>query len=136
MPAYNKSFPWMSYYGNYRFFEKRMQSHDKVLNLENVGDGLYEIILIDGRTLKIFICECYSYGMAEYYESVEKLGHLDAVIINSIWCGYTMEAKFHCREQNVGLFDIGGFMAALNRTNYWDYLTEQEKEYLKKKGSF
>lgn len=124
----------MSYYGNYRFFEDRMQSHSKVFSLQNISDGLYDITLIDGRVLKTFICECYSYGMAEYYESEEKLGSLDAVIINSNWCGYTMDTKLHCRKQNVGLFDIGGFMAALNITNYWDYLTEQESEYLKDRG--
>lgn len=134
MPAHNKSFPWMSYYGNYKFFEDRMQSHRKVSNVQNADDGLYEVRLIDGRILKVFICECYSFGMAEYYETVEKLGDIDAVIINSNWCGYTMDAKRHGREHNVGLFDIGAFMAALNINNYWEYLTKQEKEYLKKKG--
>lgn len=108
MPAHNDTFPWMSYYENYRFFESRMQSHSKVSSVLNIGDGLYEITINDGRKLKTFICECYSYGMAEHHESVEKLGHLDAVIINSNWCGYTMDAKLHCQKQNVGLFDISG----------------------------
>lgn len=130
MPAFNDSFPWMSYYGHYRFFEDRMQSHSKVANLRKTDEGLYEIHLIDGRTLVVFICECYSFGLAEYYESVDKLGDLNAVIINSSWCGYTMDAKIHCRENNVGLYDIKGFMAALSVKNYWEYLTEQEREYI------
>ena len=133
MPAHNESFPWMSYYGNYSFFEDRMRSHGKIVDLQNIADGLYVINLIDGRTLKVFICECYSYGMAEYYESVEELGDLNVVVINSIWCGYSMDVKRHCLEQNVGLFDINGFMAALNQRNYWEYLTPQEKEYFDKK---
>ena len=134
MSAYNDSFPWMSYYGDYKFFEDRMRSHGKVMDVRNTGDGLYEIDLTDGRTLKVFICECYSYGMAEYYESVNKLGDLNAVVINSNWCGYTMDAKLHCRDHNVGLFDIRGFMAALNLRSYWEYLTEEEKKYFEKKG--
>lgn len=124
----------MSYYRNYKFFEDRMRSHSKVVDVRNVDAGLYEIALIDGRTLRVFICECYSFGLAEYFESVEKLGALDAVIINSNWCGYTMEAKLHCRASSVGLFDIGGFMSALNLRNHWEYLTKQEKEYLEKNG--
>jgi hypothetical protein len=111
-----------------------MRSHSKVADVRNVGAGLYEIALIDGRTLRVFICECYSFGLAEYFESVEKLDALDAVIINSNWCGYTMEAKLHCRASSVGLFDIGGFMSALNLRNHWEYLTKQEKEYLEKNG--
>lgn len=133
MPAHNESFPWMSYYGNYSFFEDRMRSHGKIVDLQNIADGLYVINLIDGRTLKVFICDCYSYGMAEYYESVEELGELNVVVINSIWCGYSKDVKRHCLEQNVGLFDINGFMAALNQRNYWEYLTPQEKEYFDKK---
>lgn len=134
MPAHNESFPWMSYYGNYKFFEERMQAHSKVSSILNTGAGLYEIDLIDGRTLKAFICECYSYGVAEYYETVENLGDLNAVVINSNWCGYSMEAKQHCRERSVGLFDIGGFMSALNMKNLWEYLAEDEKQYFKNKG--
>ena len=133
MSAHNDSFPWMSYYGNYRFFEDRMRSHSRVTGVRNIGDGLYEINLTDGRRLIVFICDCYSYGIAEYYESVEKLGDLNAVVINSNWCGYTMDAKLRCREHKVGLFDIRGFMASLSLSNYWEYLTEEENKYLKKK---
>jgi len=132
MPAHNDSFPWMSYYGNYTFFEGCMRSHNKVANIQNIGEGLYEIDHADGRTLIVFICECYSFGMAEHFESVENLGDLNAVIINSNWCGYTMEAKLFCRDNGVGLFDIKGFMAALNIYDYWNYLTKEEKERTQK----
>lgn len=136
MTAHNKSFPWMSYYRHYRFFESRMKSHNKVSSLIDIGGGLYEVTLIDGRVLRVFICECYSYGVAEYYESVENLGELNVVVINSNWCGYGMDAKLHCQEQNVGLFDISGFMAALNIHNYWEYLTKQERKDLENTGRF
>ena len=134
MPAHNETFPWMSYYKNYNFFEGAILSHDKVSSVLNIGDGLYEITLVDGRNIKTFICECYAYGIAEYYETVENIGPLDAVIINSNWCGYGMDAKLHCKEEKVGLFDIGGFMAALNIKNYWEYLTNDEREHLKRAG--
>ena len=132
MPAHNDSFPWMSYYGNYRFFEDCMSTHSKVSNVRNTGDGLYDIGLKDGRTLTVFVCECYSYGIAEYQESVEKLGPLNAVVINSNWCGYSMDVKLSCQEREVGVFDIKGFMAALNRHDFWNYLTKDEKELLKR----
>jgi len=116
----------MSHYGEYQFFEERMRNHNKVSKLKNIQGGLYEILLKNGKTLKIFICECYSYGVAEYEETVQNLGPLDAIIINSNWCGYSSEAKSYCRERLVGLFDIREFMAALNLTRYWEYPTENE----------
>jgi hypothetical protein len=134
MPAHNKDFPWMSYYGNYKFFEEKIRSHSKVCALHNIGDGYYEINLSEERVIRVFICECYSFGMAEYIESVEKLGKIQVIIINSNWCGYAAEAKRYCREHGVGLFTIGEFMAALNMDKFWEYLTKQETEYFIKNG--
>ncbi|MDT3230136.1 MULTISPECIES: hypothetical protein [Pseudomonas] len=124
MAAQNKNFPWMSHYEEYGFFEDRMRGHNKVSSLKNIQGGLYDLSLTNGKILKIFICECYSYGVAEYQETIQKLGQLDAIIINSNWCGYSPEAKIYCRERSVGLFKIREFMAALNLTRYWEYLTE------------
>ena len=45
MPAHNENFPWMSYYGNYNFFEKRMSEHSKVGAVKKVSPSLYHIEL-------------------------------------------------------------------------------------------
>jgi hypothetical protein len=134
MTAQNNEFPWMSYYGHYKFFEDRMLSHDKVYDIQKTGEGIYELRLGEEKVIRVFICECYSFGLAEYYETVDKLGKIQAVIINSNWCGYAAEAKRFCREHGVGLFSIGEFMAALNMKNYWEYLTKEEREYFKEQG--
>lgn len=134
MSAHSETFPWPSYYGHYNFFEARMNQHDKVVSLEARGGGLYDLTRTQGDTLHVFICECYAFGVAEYMEVVENLGHIDVVIINSAWCGYTPDAKFHCREANVGLFKIVELMRALYRDDYWRYLTDDQKEYYKKQG--
>lgn len=134
MPAHNEDYPWMSYYGNYNFFEEKMRNHTKVENIRKVNPSFYKIKLTSGRVIKTFICECYSFGIAEYVESCQNLGKLDAVIINSIWCSYSLEVKRHCRDEHVGVYDITGFMAAIQMESYWQYLTEYEKEKFKEKG--
>ncbi|WP_193188394.1 hypothetical protein [Nisaea sediminum] len=134
MGAHSDNFPWPSHYGNYNFFEERLSNHSKVASLRSQGDGIYQLTLKRGETLRVFICECYAFGIAEYMETIEQIGKLNAVIINSAWCGYSPDAKRFCRESRVGLFTIGEFMAALNRPRYWDYLTDDEKEYFKKQG--
>lgn len=134
MPAHNDNFPWMSYYGNYKFFEQRMNEHSKVNSCQQLDAGLYSIELNIGKTLKVFICECYSFGTAEYVESCENYGSLDAVIISSNWCGYSLELKRDCMAAQVGIFDIGGFMAAINKRDYWTYLTDYEKDKFREYG--
>ena len=134
MAAHNKEFPWMSYYRNYNFFEQRMHEHSKVDLIENIAPGLYSIRLHGGRELKVFICECYSFDVAEYIETCENYGSLDTIVISSNWCGYSLEVKRHCMSENVGIFDISGFMAAINRREYWTYMTKYEKDRFQENG--
>lgn len=132
MSAHNSSFPWLTYKGKYDFFEQRMQEHNKVESYEKIKDGLYEILLTNSKTLIVFICDCYSYGIAEYEETHEKYGKLDAVIINSNWCGYSLELKHNCMQKKIGIFDIRGFMLAIRKDEFWTYLTDDEKKQFKK----
>jgi len=134
MPATNDSFPWLAHAGNYKFFEDKIDFHFQVSKLENIGQGLYEITLKTGRVLRVFICECYSFSVAEYQEVVQHLGTVDVIIINSIWCGYTTDAKFHCRNKKIGLFNIRDFMVSLNIPNFWLYLDKSDTERYTKEG--
>lgn len=111
-----------------------MENHNQVTILKSAGSGIYLLTRKKGDTLRIFVCECYAFGVAEYMEVIDKLGHVDVVIITSVWCGYSEEANQHCRDERVGLFNIGEFMGALHRDDYWMYLTESEEEKLKKQG--
>lgn len=134
MPAHSKSFPWSSHYGHYNFFEAQMRKHDNITSLNAKGEGTYDLIRKRDDHLRVFICECYAFGVAEYLEIFDRLGKIDVVIINSVWCGYSHDAKIYCRESNVGLFTIGEFMAALNQNEYWLYLTKDEIKYFKEIG--
>lgn len=111
-----------------------MHEHNNVNVVRNVTPSLYQIELMDGRVIRTFVCECYSFDVAEYMEVCQKLGEVDAVVISSNWCGYSPGVKRHCMNQGVGVYDIRGFMAAINKRNYWEYLTEEEKENFEENG--
>lgn len=131
MAAHNDNFPWLSYYENYDFFESRMHEHTKVSSCKKIDVGLYDITLLNKDVLRVFICECYSFSLAEYEESCQKYGRLDAIVISSNWCGYSQALKENCREDRVGIFDIREFMAAINKKQFWNYMTESERKRLK-----
>jgi hypothetical protein len=128
------AFPWPSYYGHFNFFEARMRGHSRITGIKGDGNGIYNLTLASGGSMRIFICECYSFGVAEYVETIEKLGQLDVIVVNSAWCGYTWDAKRTARSDKVGLYKIADFMAALNKPKVWDYLNDSEKEAFKTKG--
>jgi len=134
MSEYNSSFPWPPYYGRFLFFERRMKSHSQVTAIKALGRGVYEITLKYGNTLRLFACECYSFGAAEYVETIQALGKVDLILINSAWCNYTLEAKRLCGSEKVGLFKIGDLMAALNKQGISNYLNSGERETFEKNG--
>ena len=134
MAAHSEDFPWPSYYGHYRFFESALGDHSKVRSVQELGDGIYEIRLLDGRRLKVFVCECYSFGLAEYIETIDNLEKLDAIIINSQWCGFTQDAWLQGWKDKVFVGRVGGLMGALNRRDPWNYMDEAERKWLKKNG--
>jgi hypothetical protein len=111
-----------------------MSKHSKVSSCEQLDAGLYSIELNNRSTLKVFICECYSFCTAEYVESCENYGALDAVVISSNWCGYGLELKRDCMADKVGIFDVRSFMAAINKNEYWTYMTDYEKDKFKENG--
>jgi hypothetical protein len=128
MAARSGTFPWPSHYGHFRFFESRMKEHGNVATFTAKGSGIYELTRNTGNTIRIFICECYSFGVAEFLEVTDKIGVVDAIVINSMWCGYTHDAEKFCREQRVGLFKVGEFMGALGQADFWNYVTPAERE--------
>ena len=128
MAARSDAFPWPSHYGHFRFFEDRMKSHSRVANIASADNGIYELTRDSGQVLRVFICECYSFGVAQFIEAQNQLGHVDVVIINSNWCGYTKDARAHCRAAQVGLFTIAEFMGALGQEDFWNYQTPAEGE--------
>ena len=134
MAAFSDTYPWPSHNGGFSFFEHRMRTHSRVASLVPMDTGLYLLATDTGKSLVVFICDCYSYGVAEYIETISKIGNVDVVIINSVWCGYTDDVKLQCREERVGIFNIKDFMGALNRPDYWLYLNEYDRERFKERG--
>lgn len=133
MPANSSSFPWPSYYSDHTFFKKVMFGNHYVADLVQIDDAIYEVKRTYGDTIRIFICECYSYGATEYIETMEKLDDLNAIIIDSNWCGYTYDAKILAYSDGVGLFKITEFMYRIRREDFLEP-TEEELEIYRKNG--
>lgn len=71
-------------------------------------------------------------SMTPHTTRQSKITALYVVIINSNWCGYDFETKLARMHERVGIFDIKGFMTAINASNYWEYMNEDERERLKR----
>jgi hypothetical protein len=104
-----------------------MNGHEKVAQLVDVGGGFFEITRKIGDTLRVFVCECYAFGVAEFSEVQDHCSNVSAIVVSSNWCGYTDDVKAHCATLKVGVFTISEFMGALNRDDYWSYVVPDRK---------
>lgn len=134
MPAHSNEFPWPSYYGHFKFFEEKIKYHSAVKSLSGGEGGVYVVGRHIGDDLRVFVCDCYSFGYAEFIDTVTRLGGVDAIVVNSTWCGYTMDAKKAAYERRIGVFRLRDFMASLNKRDVWTYLDERDSELFEKNG--
>ncbi|MBY5827671.1 hypothetical protein [Rhizobium leguminosarum] len=127
MTAYKSDFPWPSYDGRFKFFEDRVNGHEKVEQLVNLGGGFFEVTRRGGDKLRAFVCECYTFGVAEFIEVRDHCADVSAIVISSSWCGYTDDVKDYCKALKIGVFNISEFMGALNREEFWSYVVPERK---------
>ena len=126
MPAAMDNFPWMGHYGRYDFFERAVARHSRVSSVEKEEEYLFVVETFFGQKLRVFVCDCYSFDVADYDEVMETIEDFDVIVINSNWCGYSNAAKRVAIDQKKGLFKYGEFMGAINYRKFWEY-TPPEK---------
>jgi hypothetical protein len=82
--------------------------------------------------MRVFACECYTFGAAEYIENADELGNLNVILINSAWYGYML--KHLCCADKVDLFKIGDLMLAFNKHGLRSCLNSSERKTFEKNG--
>lgn len=121
MPKYND---WKVSYTNISFFKKALGTHQKVDSFQRTNDILFDITLTNGSKIKVLLVNEYTLGLAAIHKALTEFPGVEYVVTCTNWNGYTREAKDYGRDNNLGVFDVGEFFAAL----YWN----EPKKYHKK----
>lgn len=107
-------------------FEK-LESHDQVRTLEEIGDSLYKIMTIEGREFTIF-------SKSEKISSVNSVAGVDLGNLD-FFLNITKEAYIDgelvklASRLNFGIGDLSDLFSALNREDISNYIT-QDIEYV------
>ena len=80
-------------------FIRYLSSNPVVISIERKGLQLVEIIRNGKSNLKVFMTNIYIVGLADVYEILSEVGHVDAIVTMSAWNSYTQEAKEECRRK-------------------------------------
>jgi len=111
-------------------FIRYLSSNPVVISIERKGLQLVEIIRNGKSNLKVFMTNIYIVGLADVYEILSEVGHVDAIVTMSAWNSYTQEAKEECRRKNIGLFKFKEFMGAVyyDGQQFLDYIHPDDRE--------
>ncbi len=111
-------------------FIRYLSSNPVIISIERKGLQLVEIIRNGKSNLKVFMTNIYIVGLADVYEILSEVGHVDAIVTMSAWNSYTQEAKEECRRKNIGLFKFKEFMGAVyyDGQQFLDYIHPDDRE--------
>jgi hypothetical protein len=112
------------YYKDIQFVQMKLQSHDRVVGFERVGnsDQLLAVTRTFADTLHVWLSDVYTLGEAEYLFLREQTPEINCIVSVSGYDRYTGEAKEQAVRDHVGLFKIGEFLGALNVKEFWTYV--------------
>lgn len=118
MQEYNS---WNVSYNVITFFEKAMNGHGKVASVNRTKDIFFTVKDKEDRTFKVLLLNEYCIGLATVFKVIDEFPDTEYIVTGANWNGYTKEAKDYCMENNLGLFNLGEFLGALNWTNPKNY---------------
>ena len=111
-------------------FIKYLRSNPVVRNIVHEDTQLVSIKR-DGKTdLKVFMTNIYIVGVADVYDILSEVDHVDAIVTMSAWNGYTNEAKSECKTKHIGLFKFKEFMGAIyfDGNRFLDYIHSDDRK--------
>lgn len=105
---------WNVPFSTIRFFEDLLESHKKVASFERTDDILFKITRTAGLSpVNALLINVYTVGLADMFRAKQEFPALDCIVTSSAWNGYTIEAKEHALDSEIGLFVVSEFSSAL-----------------------
>jgi hypothetical protein len=97
------------------WFEQMLQQHARVEAFKPAGDQVYVIARDQLPDVRLWLCDVYTLGIADYEAIRSADSAVDGIVVLSQWNHYTPEAKERGASEAVGVFKPGELMSALHR---------------------
>lgn len=97
------------------WFEQRLDQHTRVRGFQAEGDHVYVIQRRGLPDIRVWLCEIYMLGVADYEAIRNADPAVDAIVVLSAWNHYTPEAQSLGASEGVGVFKPGELLSALHR---------------------
>jgi hypothetical protein len=111
------------------FIMERLKQHNCVSDFVRTSDREFEIKRTCGDVIHLYITAKYVFGFLDVNDVLQTNPDTNCIMLASSWLNYTSDAKDLAKESQVGLFDMGEFLGALNREHgFWNYKKPEKKK--------
>ena len=96
------------------FFVEMLERHKNVRAQEKLSPNRYDVTLVDGTEVKVFMTDVYEFTVSDYAELRGQYPDVNCIVQGSAWNHFTDAAREEARAENTATFHFKGLMGALN----------------------
>ena len=112
---------WDVIYPTIKFFERALQTHNKVVSFERENDINFIVNRIHGDTINMVLVNRYVLGIADVYAIISEFPDANCIVTSANWNHYTWEAKEYGLNSKIAIFNASEFFGALWWDNFISY---------------
>jgi hypothetical protein len=106
------------------FLDRLLNNHTNVLEVTRSNDIQFDIERARGGPIRLACLNEYACGLARVFEVQEVFPGVNLIYVGGVWNHYTGDAKQHCTESQIGLFNAKEINGALHRHDFWNYVRQ------------
>lgn len=109
-------------YHQIAFIDRVLNTHPNVEEVKRSNDIQFDLKRNKGRPIRLVCINEYSCGVSRVLEVQDKFPGVNLIYVGGLWNYYTNDAKMHCNEAQIGLFNAKEINGALHRDDFWAYV--------------
>ncbi|WP_395334312.1 hypothetical protein WBP06_18500 (plasmid) [Novosphingobium sp. BL-8H] len=104
------------------FLERLLAGHPNIIEVTRSNDIQFDMVRERGGPIRLVCLNEYACGLARVFEAQEAFPGVNLIYVGGVWNSYTGDAKRHCRDAQIGLFNAKEITGALHRNDFWRYV--------------
>ncbi|HEY8565700.1 MAG TPA: hypothetical protein VIL65_09385 [Beijerinckiaceae bacterium] len=104
------------------FLDRLLATHSNVVDVRRSNDIQFDIVRERGGPIRLVCLDEYTCGLARVLEAQEAFPGVNLIYVGGAWNSYTQDAKRHCIDAQIGLFNAKEIRGALYRNDFWSYV--------------
>jgi hypothetical protein len=104
------------------FLDHLLAGHPNVIEVTRSNDIQFDIVRKRGGPIRLVCLNEYACGLARVFEAQQTFAGVNLIYVGGVWNSFTGDAKRHCRDAQIGLFNAKEITGALHRNDFWRYV--------------